>query len=97
MHPSAASIMKLHSGFERLEFLGDRILNFALSVILLERYPDEQHGTISMKLALLSSRRTCSKIVESVRKLDKLLLYAGMLIDSEGADTIRADSIEALI
>ncbi|MGB1005830.1 MAG: ribonuclease III domain-containing protein, partial [Thalassobaculaceae bacterium] len=44
------------SSYERLEFLGDRVVGLVLAEILLARFPGEAEGDISRRHAKLVSR-----------------------------------------
>ncbi len=48
--------------YEKLEFLGDRVLGFVLSKKLLELYPNEKVGIIDKKLANLVNKNKCFEI-----------------------------------
>ncbi len=43
------------AAFQRLEFLGDRVLGLLLAERLFARYPDAQEGALSMRLSYLAS------------------------------------------
>tara|TARA_A100000164_G_scaffold362343_1_gene378158 strand:+ start:106 stop:774 length:669 start_codon:yes stop_codon:yes gene_type:complete len=47
------------NNYEKLEFLGDRVLGFVISKKLLELYPDEKVGLIDKKLANLVNKNKC--------------------------------------
>ncbi len=84
--------------YERLEFLGDSILNFVIAAELFERFPDVQEGVLSRVRASLVCKETLASIA---RKLDlgPHLLLGGGELKSGGADrdSILADALEAII
>lgn len=53
---------KRADSFQRLEFLGDRVLGLAVADMLMRRYPDELEGELSRRLATLVRRETCAEI-----------------------------------
>ncbi|MFL6744146.1 MAG: ribonuclease III family protein, partial [Sphingomicrobium sp.] len=48
--------------YERLEFLGDRILGLVVARALYDRYPDEPEGQLSRRYNALVARETCAEI-----------------------------------
>ena len=50
------------NNFEKLEFLGDRILGFVISIKLISLYPDEKEGILDKKLASLVNRNKCLEV-----------------------------------
>ena len=54
-----ASVGK-HS-YERLEFLGDRVLGLVIARALYERYPSEPEGNLSKRYNGLVDRETCAQ------------------------------------
>ena len=50
------------NNYEKLEFLGDRVLGFVISKKLLELYPDEKVGIIDKKLANLVNKNKCFEV-----------------------------------
>jgi ribonuclease-3 len=48
--------------YERLEFLGDRILGMVIARTLYERYPNEPEGNLSRRYNALVARETCADI-----------------------------------
>jgi len=85
------------NSYEKLEFLGDRVLGLVISKRLLEIYPDENEGSLDKKLASLVNKKKCSEIGRSL-KLDQFILIANnkkRQITIE--DKIIADVCEAII
>jgi ribonuclease-3 len=48
--------------YERLEFLGDRVLGMVIARALYERYPNEPEGNLSRRYNALVARETCAEI-----------------------------------
>ena len=48
--------------YERLEFLGDRVLGLTIARALYERYPTEPEGKLSRRYNALVARETCAEI-----------------------------------
>ena len=53
-----------HGGdtYERLEFLGDRVLGLAVASWLYERFPSEPEGKMSRRYNALVARETCAEV-----------------------------------
>jgi ribonuclease-3 len=63
-HATAASADR--SDYQRLEFLGDRVLGLAVSEMLLEYFPEASEGELSPRFAELVRRDTCADIAISL-------------------------------
>jgi ribonuclease III len=50
--------------YQRLEFLGDRVLGLAVAQMLYEAYPQASEGELSMRLAALVRRETCAEVAK---------------------------------
>jgi ribonuclease-3 len=48
--------------YQRLEFLGDRVLGLAVSNLLMKSFPDASEGDLSRRLAELVRRETCASV-----------------------------------
>jgi len=83
---------------ERLEFLGDSILNFIIAEALFEKYPHEKEGKLSRMRANLVNGEVLAELAEEFKLADYILLGLGEL-RSGGASrkSIRADAVEAII
>lgn len=98
-HSSAVSPGKrIERSYQRLEFLGDRVLGLVVADMLYRRYPASNEGDLSRTLNTLVRKETCADIA---RQLD---LGGEMILgDSEarsgGADkdAILGDVTEAII
>lgn len=83
---------------ERLEFLGDSILNFVIAAALFEKFPEEREGRLSRLRATLVQRDTLAGLAKELRLSDDLLLGAGeMKTGGSQRSSILADAFEALI
>lgn len=98
-----ASLALTHRSFggcnnERLEFLGDSIVNFVIAEALFERFPQAKEGQMSRLRASLVRGVTLAEIAREFGLGDYLLLGSGEL-KSGGfrRESILADTLEALI
>ena len=83
--------------YERLEFLGDAVLNFAVAVLLFREYPDADEGDLSRYRAALVSGSSLAAVASRLGLGEQLRLGSGEL-KSGGfrRSSILADSLEAL-
>ncbi len=95
-HPSAPG--REDDAFERLEFLGDRVLGLVVAEMLLERFPDVDEGGIGRRLSLLVSREALIEVAAATG-LDEALARAQDPGAAGGrmAATAAADACEAVI
>jgi len=85
------------NNYEKLEFLGDRVLGLIISKKLIEIYPDEKEGNLDKKFASLVNKKTCLEIAKKI-ELDKYVLTFNVKIKKKIVeDKVLADSLEALI
>jgi ribonuclease III len=82
---------------ERLEFLGDSILNFVIAAYVYDRYPEAQEGDLSRIRASLVNKDALAKLGQKLQLGDFLELGAGEL-KSGGfrRQSILADAVEAI-
>ncbi len=63
-HPSAA---ERHSdSYQRLEFLGDRVLGLVVAAMLIERFPEEKEGALARRFAALVRRDTLARVAREL-------------------------------
>ncbi len=83
---------------ERLEYLGDSILNFVIGEALFNRFPDAREGQLSRLRSQLVKGETLAEIAREFEMGDCLILGEGELKSGGRArDSILADSVEAVI
>jgi ribonuclease-3 len=61
-HPSRRKGNEKTSAYERLEFLGDRVLGLVMAEILLRAFPGESEGDLAKRHAALVRAETCAEI-----------------------------------
>jgi ribonuclease-3 len=86
------------TNYERLEFLGDSVLNFVVALLAFRAFPDAPEGDLSRYRAALVSAPTLASVAISLDLGEELRLGSGEL-KSGGfrRDSILADALEALI
>jgi ribonuclease-3 len=97
-HVSAVSGGKRHETYQRLEFLGDRVLGLSVSQILFEMFPKAEEGELSRRLADLVRKETCADVARAWSVGPHLRLGLGES-QTGGRDktAILGDACEALI
>ena len=83
---------------QRLEFLGDRVLNMAIAVMLYEAFPREPEGALSQRLSALVRRETLAQVARRLGLGHRLVLGPGEAATG-GRDNPAnlADACEAVI
>lgn len=95
-HPSAAGPDQ--PSYERLEFLGDRVLDLVIAALLLRRFPDEPEGMISRRHSALVRAETLTRVARGVSLGDHIVLPRGEeTAGLRDRDSVLADAMEAVI
>jgi ribonuclease-3 len=84
--------------YERLEFLGDRVIGLVMARWLYERFPNEPEGKLSRRYNELVARPTCGEIGRELGL--PALIRLGKQARDDGAnrgDNVVGDVVEALI
>lgn len=82
---------------ERLEFLGDSILNFVIAAELFQQYPDSAEGDLSRLRASLVKKEGLVLIAHDLNLGEYLTLGGGeMKSGGHRRDSIQADAVEAI-
>jgi ribonuclease-3 len=95
-HVSAAT--KKTQSYQRLEFLGDRVLGLAVCDLLYRRFPHADEGELSRRLARMVRRETCAAVAVGW-DIGPYLRLGGGEVQSGGRHkgAILADVCESLI
>ena len=98
VHPSSLTDskknkIKVANDFERLEFLGDRVLGLAISSIIYGKFKENNEGDLSKKLSYLVQKNFLHKISIDL-KIDDILNYSFKKNEKMNV-SILADSIES--
>ena len=79
---------------ERLEFVGDAVLDCAVAAVLFERFPGIPEGDLTRVRASLVDERTLARLARGLRIADEMRLGEGMRRSS--VDGVIADALEAV-
>ncbi len=93
-HPSLSG----RHNYQRLEFLGDRVLGLVVSDWLLDLYPDDDEGQLNQRFSSLVRRETLAEIARNLKIVNMILLAPGA--EQEGTrdkGAIQCDVCEAVI
>ena len=85
------------NNYEKLEFLGDRILGLTISKKLIELFPNAKVGILDKKLASLVNKNICYKIGKLLRLDDFILIGNSNKKISRIEKKIISDCCESLI
>ncbi len=97
-HTSATKKSGDTSHYERLEFLGDRVLGLCVAEMLFLAFPKAREGELSVRLNALVSGKTCAEIADEIELHD--FIHAGADVKhlaSKRMRSVRADVVESLI
>ena len=94
-HPSVCRrSRKVHLTFERLEFVGDRVLGLCIATLLYEHLKGEDEGAFATRLAYLASTASLIKVAHQTGLLD----YFKLSSDEKASDASSiADMVEATL
>ena len=84
--------------YERLEFLGDRVLGLVIARMLYDRFPREAEGNMSRRFNALVARETCGEIGRQLGLPPLIRLGRQAREDAANeSDNVIGDVVEALI
>ncbi|GAA0482501.1 ribonuclease III [Parasphingorhabdus litoris] len=84
--------------YQRLEFLGDRVLGLTIAAQLYQQFPSEPEGKLSQRLNGLVSGKVCGDIAREIGVSDYLLLGKQARDDGARQSTkVLGDVMESLI
>ena len=89
---------KSERNYERLEFLGDRVLGLTVAAWLYELLPAEPEGKLSRRLNVLVSRAVCAEVARDIGVPERMRLGKQARDDgAQDSDNVLGDAIEAMI
>ncbi len=92
-HPSHGS-----DNYQRLEFLGDRVLGLVMAEWLSDRFPQEREGQLSHRFTMLVSGDSCAIVARAFDIGPRVRLGKQARSDGAGdSDYVLGDAIEGLI
>lgn len=95
-HASAAK--EVWNAYERLEFLGDRVLGLVIADQLLDRFPHEREGEIARRHVQLVRRETLAEVARQLDIGRFLALSQGEEdVGARESESILADVMEAIL
>lgn len=84
--------------YERLEFLGDRVLNLLAAERLMSLDPESREGELSRRLASLVNYQACAAVARDIGLGEALRLSpSATKIGARDSDAVLGDACEALI
>ena len=81
--------------YERLEFLGDRILGFIISDLIFKKFPNFQEGDLSILFQKYTNAKFLSNVAISLNLNKFVLVQKGDRLEKK--DSIMSDLIESII
>ena len=85
------------NNYEKLEFLGDRVLCLTISKKLIDLYPNEKEGILDKKLASLVNKNICFEVGKNLKLYDYIQVGKQNSDKSSIQNKIISDACEALI
>ena len=86
-----------NDNYEKLEFLGDRVLGLVISKKLLEIYPNEKEGVLDKKLAYLVNKNSCYEVGKNLNLYKYIYVGNSKKNLNIAQKKIISDCIEAII
>lgn len=84
--------------YERLEFLGDRVLGLLIAEMLHEKFPDATEGELSVRLNALVNAEACAAVADELRLHEMIATGADVKrLTGKRMQNVRADVVESLI
>ncbi|MBV6632771.1 MAG: ribonuclease III [Alphaproteobacteria bacterium] len=99
-HPSiiGTGAVTAEQAYERLEFLGDRVLGLVVAELLLEAFPTEREGDIAKRHSMLVRRETLAEVAAGIDLGHHIQATPGEVNDGVVVNqAILSDACEAVI
>ena len=97
-HPSKKLDGKSIKSYQRLEFLGDKVLNFVIANALFKQFPNENEGQISRRHSHLVCGSVCFEVAKKIEIMPYVIFSNAQKKDeSYSVSKVGEDAIEAII
>jgi ribonuclease-3 len=97
-HPGLKKGNKIFGkNFERLEFLGDRVLGLSLSSFLYEKFPTDSSGNLALRLATLAGTDFLINLAKKTKIIDCFSIPKDFFISLNKNSSSIADMLEAVL
>jgi len=97
-HPSAHARRGVRQSYERLEFLGDRVLGLVVAELLWRRFPDEAEGALTRRHTGLVRRESLVEVARAIGLGRFVILSPGEAqAGARENPSVLADACEAVI
>ena len=80
--------------YERMEFLGDTLLNFCISKMIFENFPNAKEGEMSKIKSFVISRKVCREVANKIHLYEKIIKSKRQNVDN---NVIIADIMESFL
>ena len=85
------------ASYERLEFLGDSVLELAIARAVFDRFPDASEGRLAKIRAHVVSRQSCAGVAKELSLGERLLDFAGDMSPDELQRISRSRNVLAAV
>ena len=85
------------TNYQRLEFLGDRVLGLIISEAIFKRFKNEKEGKLSKRFSDLVSKKTLIEVSKEIGLQNTINTSKEYIDKIKITDSMLADSLEALI
>ena len=89
-----SSVRRFSLKFERLEFLGDRVLGLVIAETLFKKFQQDDEGDLARIQAMFVCADACHKVAKSIGLNKKIVTAGKHLMENK---TVLADAMEALL
>ena len=84
--------------YERLEFVGDRVLGLLIAELLFDRFPDATEGELSVRLNALVNADACADVADEIGLHEFIVTGTDVKrLTGKRMRSVRADVVESLI
>ena len=89
--------LNINENYEKLEFLGDAVLELVIRETLIKQYPDKEEGYLSKIKSMLVNKKALAKVAKEI-SLGKFIFLGKGEKDTKGhrKESILADVLEAI-